>query len=65
MAPIASSARVSSGSGLLRSLDGFGSWLADTLNHCFGNPMEEAAHQPPLVGVQPYSDRPRRRHLLG
>jgi hypothetical protein len=39
----------------------FGVWLADTLNHAFGNPREEAAHQPPLVGVQPYRDRPRRR----
>ena len=39
----------------------FGSWLADTLNHAFGNPREESAHQPPLVGVQPYRDRPRRR----
>ena len=39
----------------------FGQWLADTLNHAFGNPREEAAHQPPLVGVQPYCDRPRRR----
>ncbi|MFM7314736.1 MAG: hypothetical protein ACKO0M_16510 [Cyanobium sp.] len=42
-------------------IDAFGRWLADTLNHAFGNPREEAAHQPPLVGVQPYCDRPRRR----
>ena len=42
-------------------LAAFGWWLADTLNHAFGNPREEAAHQPPLVGVQPYCDRPRRR----
>ena len=39
----------------------FGLWLAETLNHAFGNPREEAAHLPPLVGVQPYRDRPRRR----
>jgi hypothetical protein len=39
----------------------FGHWLAETLNHAFGNPREEALHQPPLVGVQPYHDRPRRR----
>jgi hypothetical protein len=39
----------------------FGTWLADALNHAFGNPREEALHQPPLVGIQPYSDRPLRR----
>jgi hypothetical protein len=42
-------------------LASFGHWLADTLNHAFGNPREEAAHQPPRVGVQPYRDRPSRR----
>lgn len=42
-------------------LAAFGHWLAEMLNHAFGNPREEAAHQPPLVGVQPYRDRPRRR----
>lgn len=65
MAPLSASARVSSGPAVSQSLDGFGAWLAETLNHCFGNPREEAAHQPPLVGVQPYRDRPRRRRLLG
>jgi len=49
--------RFRSGSGLV----GFGPWLAEMLNHAFGNPREEAAHQPPLVGVQPYCDRPQRR----
>lgn len=39
----------------------FGRWLAEAINHAFGNPREEALHQPPLVGVQPYRDRPRRR----
>lgn len=42
-------------------LRAFGGGLADALNHAFGNPREEAAHLPPLVGVQPYRDRPRRR----
>jgi hypothetical protein len=42
-------------------LTSFGQWLAEMLIHAFGNPREEAAHQPPLVGVQPYCDRPRRR----
>ena len=40
---------------------GFGRWLAEAINHAFGNPREEAMHQPPLVGVQPYRDSPRRR----
>ena len=39
----------------------FGLWLAEAINHAFGNPREEGAHLPPLVGVQPYRDRPRRR----
>lgn len=43
------------------ALAAFGRWLAEAINHAFGNPREEAAHQPPLVGVQPYRDRPRRR----
>ena len=36
----------------------FGRWLAEAVGHAFGNPREEAEHQPPLVGVQPYCDRP-------
>ncbi|MEB3333133.1 MAG: hypothetical protein VKI83_11660 [Synechococcaceae cyanobacterium] len=40
---------------------GLGSWLAEAVSHAFGNPREEAAHQPPAVGVQPYRDRPQRR----
>jgi hypothetical protein len=47
--------------GPLSRLVRFGHWLADTLNHTFGNPREEAVHQPPQVGVQPYRDRPSRR----
>jgi len=39
----------------------FGRWWAEMISHAFGNPREEAQHQPPLVGVQPYRDRPRRR----
>jgi hypothetical protein len=50
-----------SSAALLHTGTGFGAWLADMLNHAFGNPREEAAHQPPLVGVQPYRDRPQRR----
>jgi len=49
--------------GIHSALDGFGHWLAETINHAFGNPREESAHQPPLVDVQPYRDRPcRHRH---
>ena len=48
-------------SGLIHGLQVFAAGLADALNHAFGNPREEAVHQPPLVGVQPYRDRPRRR----
>ena len=39
----------------------FGTWLAEALNHAFGNPREEAAHLPPAVGVQPYTGLRRRR----
>jgi len=66
MAQVPASPRDSSTAALLRSrssagLNGFGHWLAEMFNHAFGNPREEAAHQPPLVGVQPYRDRPQRR----
>ncbi|MFM8278313.1 MAG: hypothetical protein ACKN89_15255 [Cyanobium sp.] len=37
------------------------SWLAEALNHAFGNPREEAAHLPPMVGVQPFTGIRRRR----
>ena len=38
-------------------------WLAETINHAWGNPGEEAQHRPPAIGEQPYSgDRPHRRH---
>ncbi len=65
MAQVPVSPGDSSSAALLRTatgtgLAGFGAWLADMLNHAFGNPREEAAHQPPLVGVQPYRDRPQR-----
>jgi hypothetical protein len=46
----------------LSPLHRFGLWMADMLNHAFGNPGEEAVHRPPPIGVQPYSEgRPRRR----
>jgi hypothetical protein len=32
----------------------FGRWLAEMVQHAFGDPREEAALQPPAVGVQPY-----------
>ncbi len=50
----------------LTRLGRLGLWLADTLNHTFGNPGEEAVHRPPPIGVQPYSEgRLRRRHRFG
>ncbi|MEB3322771.1 MAG: hypothetical protein VKI81_08090 [Synechococcaceae cyanobacterium] len=45
----------------LRELSDLGRWLAEALNHAFGNPREEALHLPPAVGVQPYRHRPVRR----
>ena len=38
-------------------LTAFGLWLAEAINHAFGNPREESAHQPPRVGFQPYTGR--------
>jgi hypothetical protein len=43
------------------NLHRFGTWLAEALNHAFGNPREEAAHLPPAIGVQPYPGLRRRR----
>jgi hypothetical protein len=48
-------------SSLLGELDHLGHWLAEALNHAFGNPREEAVNLPPAIGVQPYRHRPRRR----
>lgn len=38
----------------------FALWFGDGLVHALGNPGEERRFQPPLVGVQPYCDRPYR-----
>ena len=43
------------------SLSSFGRWLAEMVRHAFGDPREEALHQPPLVGVQPFHGIPSRR----
>ena len=45
----------------LASLAAFGRWLADMVQHAFGDPREEALHQPPLVGVQPFGGHTSRR----
>jgi hypothetical protein len=45
----------------LASAAAFGRWLADMVQHAFGDPREEALHQPPLVGVQPFRGTPSRR----
>ena len=51
--PVASTTSHSRSASLLQRI---GHWLAETLNHAWGNPAEEAQHQPPSIGVQPYSD---------
>ncbi|MFQ6538719.1 MULTISPECIES: hypothetical protein [Aphanothece] len=38
----------------------FAVWFGDSLIHALGNPQEERRFQPPLLGVQPYRDRPYR-----
>jgi hypothetical protein len=38
----------------------FLAWFGESLIHALGNPEEERRMQPPLVGVQPYGDRPYR-----
>jgi hypothetical protein len=43
------------------NLIAFTHWRAKAVAHAFGNPREEAMHQPPNVGVQLYRDRPRRK----
>ena len=45
---------------LIASLAGFARWLGVSIIHALGNPDEERRSQPPLVGVQPYVDRPYR-----
>jgi hypothetical protein len=39
----------------------FGRWLAEMIQHAFGDPRAEAALQPPAVGVQPYHGTISRR----
>jgi hypothetical protein len=39
----------------------FGRWLAEIVQHAFGDPREEAVFQPPAVGVQPYCGTVQRR----
>jgi hypothetical protein len=43
------------------SIAAFGRWLAEMVQHAFGDPREEAAFQPPAVGVQPYRGTVQRR----
>ncbi len=56
--PVASTADQPRSASMLERLS---HWLAETINHAWGNPAEEAQHRPPLIGVQPYSDSPPRR----
>lgn len=43
------------------SVVAFGRWLAEMIQHAFGDPRAEAALQPPAVGVQPYHGTIQRR----
>ena len=45
----------------LLSISSIGRWLAEMVQHAFGNPREEAVFQPPAVGVQPYRGTVLRR----
>ncbi|MFL0777878.1 MAG: hypothetical protein AB8A46_06675 [Prochlorococcus sp.] len=36
-------------------------WLAKALEYTLGNPSEDK-HQPPLIGPQPYRDKPYKGH---
>ncbi|MFN9629871.1 MAG: hypothetical protein ACK59A_06520 [Cyanobacteriota bacterium] len=50
------------------AVSAFGRWLAEMVQHAFGDPREEALHQPPMVGVQPFLgtiSRRRGRSFLG
>jgi hypothetical protein len=56
-----SSQREQAGSAFIGPVVQFIAWLGDAVAHAFGNPREEAALQPPAVGVQPYGGTVRRR----
>lgn len=45
---------------VIGALASFARWLGVSIIHALGNPQEERRLQPPLVGVQPYVDRPYR-----
>ena len=58
-----SSQRVQGRSAVFGPVVQFIAWLGDAVGHAFGNPREEAALQPPAVGVQPYGGMvSHRRH---
>jgi hypothetical protein len=57
-----SSQRVQGRSAVFGPVVLFIAWLGDAVGHAFGNPREEAALQPPAVGVQPYGGMVCRRH---
>jgi hypothetical protein len=63
MASISSNSRQrdQAGSAVIGPVLAFIAWLGDAVAHAFGNPREEAALQPPAVGVQPYGGTVIRR----
>jgi hypothetical protein len=43
------------------SLEGLLFWFGEALSYAMGRPAELQVSPPPLLGVQPYRDIPRRR----
>ncbi|WP_161795883.1 hypothetical protein [Synechococcus sp. GFB01] len=54
---------MSSGSGSIvqLGLNRFAAWFADAVHHAIGSLHDQDALAPPLIGVQPYTDRPVRK----
>lgn len=42
----------------LRELERLAVWFADAIQHAIGSLSDQEAMAPPLIGVQPYRDRP-------
>ena len=45
-----------------QTLQGLRHWLAEALEFTLGHPIEER-NQPPLIGPQPYTDKPVKGHF--
>ncbi len=40
---------------MARLITQFSRWFGRSLAHAFGNPRDAQLHQPPAIGVQPYT----------